>query len=539
MFGARAFLLLPTLSATAALSKLGLRATSLHDELSAVGARAAGTAPEGGRDARRRCRRLPEVQACEEEMSWCTVHSPPLSSSERQECTAIVEEKFRLLKSSSYSAAVTRGNHSDADAGAAARVTEAMRNDYYDRCSEACGDGVDSSCVPECENDMYQCVDHMTSYNMSIEEDRKMRAQCQDKVIEDYKGWGTSWDESHPHLSSWRRDGGWSLQTLSGEIRQAMHVHCQLACGVNPDPDTMQQCETELIFCVDYAEQGGQQACLENVTEKYKKLDSAQHTHELRELSHRRNNSEGRDILSAAVRQGFYNRCQKACGKGADSSCVPQCETEMYWCVDHMTTHDFDIDYEPERETCLTSVEEKYKDFQDDWEESHPNLLRRRFAGSRGGRLAGGPAAGAEAEELRALSGELRRMLRWRCRAACRDRVDARGVPRCETRMYWCVDRTTEETARAIARGHGADGDDGGAGERCLKGIEARCRKLEDGLTGAHLRARGRDDRAAARFRQELDDLARQAPVSEEARADFAAFAKGWGFNATAWKFSM
>merc|ERR1719446_752459 len=63
-------------------------------------------------------------------------------------------------------------------------------------------------------------------------------------------------------------------------------------------------------------------------------------------------------------------RCRNSCGVGVDSSCVPQCQVEMYWCLDHDPPYESD-----KRDSCMNEVEDKYKKFGAEWDAIHPYLL--------------------------------------------------------------------------------------------------------------------------------------------------------------------
>jgi len=64
-----------------------------------------------------------------------------------------------------------------------------------DKCHDACGKGVDSSCVPECQVEMYTCLDH----DRKTAEGEKLYDECEKKVTDEYKDFGKKWDEVHPY----------------------------------------------------------------------------------------------------------------------------------------------------------------------------------------------------------------------------------------------------------------------------------------------------------------------------------------------------
>jgi len=42
-----------------------------------------------------------------------------------------------------------------------------------------------------------------------------------------------------------------------------------------------------------------------------------------------------RQWVNAEDHKQIHDECQVACGKGVDSSCVPECQVRMYGCLDH------------------------------------------------------------------------------------------------------------------------------------------------------------------------------------------------------------
>jgi len=140
------------------------------------------------------------------------------------------------------------------------------------RCERACGDGVDSSCLPECEVKMFQCIENFHPDESALD-------QCFEKVEAEFKKFGANWNATYPYLVG-RRASSKSTQT--------------------------------------------------------------------------------------AIIQG----CGSACGTGVDSSCVPKCETEMYWCLDHDPPYEID-----DQKKCMDEVVARFKKFGQEWEQKHPYFL--------------------------------------------------------------------------------------------------------------------------------------------------------------------
>lgn len=158
-----------------------------------------------------------------------------------------------------------------------------------DGCKEACGEGVDSSCIPKCETEMYWCLDH----NNTVASGAKLFRECKEEVTEKFKNFGSEWNSTH----------GSFVAATNG-------------------------------------------------------------THQVTSSSR---------VISAAERKAIEDMCNSACGTGVDSSCVPQCQTEMYRCLDHDTTPGYEWDTEQVEaapkliKECQDKVAEKYRSFGENW----------------------------------------------------------------------------------------------------------------------------------------------------------------------------
>jgi len=82
-------------------------------------------------------------------------------------------------------------------------------------------------------------------------------------------------------------------------------------------------------------------------------------------------NSSKSDVIDIVIQ----DKCKKACGENVDSSCRPQCQTEMYWCLDHDPVAESD-----DHDSCVKGVEERYRSFGTQWNASHGSLAATHLA---------------------------------------------------------------------------------------------------------------------------------------------------------------
>lgn len=280
-----------------------------------------------------------------------------------------------------------------------------------DECTKACGKGVDSSCVPECQVRLYGCLD----YDRKTKEGAKEYAKCEKDVIGTYEEFAANWEKTHPYVSKllMRRAGAVSATDIDNAQEE-----CIDACGKGVDTSCVPECQVKMYHCLDHDRKVPEglkkyEVCKAKVMKTYKNFAADwKDTHASLLVGH----ADDKAFKEIA------DECVEACGKGVDSSCVPECQVKMYTCLDH--------DRKTEKgakkyKKCSAEVLSDYEKFADKWNEAHPYLLTvRRHVGS---------------VELARVNDK--------CHDACGKGVDTSCVPECQVEMYSCLDhdRTVEE----------------------------------------------------------------------------------------------
>lgn len=258
-----------------------------------------------------------------------------------------------------------------------------------DECVEACGTGVDTSCVPECQVQMYQCLDH----DRKVPEGSKKYEECKKKALETYRNFAADWEATHPYLLAVGH------HTSAKELH-SIQDRCDADCGGNSKKSCAPRCQTAAYTClrIDASEAASEyKTCTEGAKAKVAEAEAA-------------------SLTTAPELAAVEQACTGACGLGIDASCVPECEVQMYGCEGGATQ---------KYTECTRKVLEKYEKFASDWNTAHPYLLA-----SRGH---------ADAETLEEMQDS--------CKDACGVGVDSSCVPECQVKMYTCLDhdRKTED----------------------------------------------------------------------------------------------
>merc|ERR1719272_2065865 len=130
-----------------------------------------------------------------------------------KDCTEKVTrryEKFASDWNTAHAYLLSSRGHADAE----------LLEEIHDGCAEACGVGVDSSCLPECQVKMYTCLDH----DRKTDAGAKKYKKCSAEVLAKYEEFADDWDAAHPYLLAVRRHVG-SVELLRVQDK------CKEACG--------------------------------------------------------------------------------------------------------------------------------------------------------------------------------------------------------------------------------------------------------------------------------------------------------------------
>lgn len=285
-----------------------------------------------------------------------------------------------------------------------------------DECTQACGKGVDSTCVPECQVRLYGCLD----YDRTKPEGAKQYKQCKEELLKKYSKFAEDWEATHPYLANLILKKNMAVCAADVE-----HVHdkCVAACGKGADSSCVPECQVKLYACLDHdrtVPEGKEKhaECEKDVLEEYRNFAATWNK------THPYLLAVGHADADAKTLDEINTGCTEACGIRVDSSCVPECQVNMYSCLDHdRKTEEGSKKYKK----CTAEVLSKYERFADDWDAAHPYLLAvRRHVGS----------------------AELQRV-QDKCADVCGKGVDSSCVPECQVDMYACLDhdRKTEEGA--------------------------------------------------------------------------------------------
>jgi len=375
-----------------------------------------------------------------------------------------------------------------------------------DQCTKACGKGVDSSCIPECQVRLYGCLD----YDRKTPEGAKQNKQCEKQVLETYARFAQDWESTHPYLTDLllRRKG----QVSAVDIEQAQDK-CVDACGKGVDSSCVPECQVKLYSCLDHDRKVPEghkkyQECEKKVLDTYRGfaadwdathpylLAVGRHTSakDLRSIRDKciadcgssskrtcvprcqttsytclhidatedavkyKNCADGiKSTVAAAFSadvelSAVEKACTSACGLGLDASCEPECEVQMYSCADNIKVQVTTKDGAKQYRDCTEKVVRSYEKFASDWNTAHSYLVA-----SRGH---------ADAELLEEMRGG--------CTEACGGGVDSSCVPECQVKLYSCLDndRKTDEGAKKYGK--------------CKAQVLAKYEKFADDWDAAH-----------------------------------------------------
>jgi len=232
----------------------------------------------------------------------------------------------------------------------------------HDKCDGNCGEDVDSSCVPECEVAMYQCQDfHSSTQETELEE-------CEAATLETAKNFAAEWDKKHPYLLLRRKNSGWRVKNvLSAKARLDIYHQCTEKCGKGVDSSCHIECEVQMYDCnnhnkvTDVDEHKACQRRALEIASEFAATWSDEHPYFLL----RRQSSAA--SLGQEARWQTFEMCDKMCGNGVDSTCVPECEVALYWCEDHDL-----VTSAEDKKDCEAAVLKDAQNFGAKWDSIHP-----------------------------------------------------------------------------------------------------------------------------------------------------------------------
>lgn len=267
---------------------------------------------------------------CEAEMFTCQDHDQPQEAQKLADCEAGVLTRYKNFGEewNATHFVLTHGG----------RNTAAATEEFASLCKAACGASADSSCVPQCETELYACLDHN-----SIEQ-ADARESCKQEVLNRYKDFVSNWNATH-----------FFQKRLSTE-RAAVRGQCEAICGPTVDSDCAIKCEVEMYACLDHnsiEEADARQKCVADVAAKFGNYDASHSKDRAVQLVANKANH------IASLKARSHELCISVCTKGLEvenSLCVTPCETEMYKCLALG-------DDAAEEKKCSEEVAAKYRSF--------------------------------------------------------------------------------------------------------------------------------------------------------------------------------
>lgn len=219
-------------------------------------------------------------------------------------------------------------------------------------CTEEAEDGghdASSTCVTDCEAKLDNCLQKTAVDSVEHRQCKKDVLATYDKKRELHK----------KHTKPLK------AKLVSSKEGPVMQGQCEDVCGSSVNSTCITQCEAEIYQCInstvpEEVEAGQREACFEQVLEKYKKFKAewdANHPYLVRHADQQARSKDHHE-LTAAERKAIHDQCEKWCSEGhrtASSTCVTDCETDMYQC--RMSTLPNEMD---ERKECRQRAEEKY-----------------------------------------------------------------------------------------------------------------------------------------------------------------------------------
>ncbi|CAK0879963.1 unnamed protein product, partial [Prorocentrum cordatum] len=147
--------------------------------------------------------------------------------------------------------------------GAAVVFSSAEVHRVLDVCHKACGEGVDVSCVPSCQDEVLACGTPS-----------QRNAPCEKKAVDKAANFRATWEKEHPHSF---------MKVATSVLRKKVETGCEDACGPYADSHCFTECETMMFRCmcmeedVD-AKKSVCEQCESEVLAKAKNFDERYHT---------------------------------------------------------------------------------------------------------------------------------------------------------------------------------------------------------------------------------------------------------------------
>ncbi|CAK0847652.1 unnamed protein product, partial [Prorocentrum cordatum] len=145
----------------------------------------------------------------------------------------------------------------------AAVVSSAEVHRVLDVCHSACGQGVDVSCVPSCQDEVHACG---TTAGQG--------APCEKKAVAKFANFRAAWEKEHPHSF---------MKVATSALRRKVETGCEDACGPFADSHCFTECETMMFRCMCMEEDIAEKKvacdkCESEVLAKAKTFDERYHT---------------------------------------------------------------------------------------------------------------------------------------------------------------------------------------------------------------------------------------------------------------------
>jgi len=221
---------------------------------------------------------------------------------------------------------------------------------------------------------------------------------------------------------------------------------CVLACGDGAPKNCVDDCNSAVYQCINnggVANAKETQRCRKEILTGIKRV----RTLSLNALPN--TTQTNKTTILAADQKLVRNKCHGVCGQNVNSSCVTECEMEMYSCIDSTLPDEV---AEGKREECFKKVLKKYEGFKKEWNATHGFVARHDINVSTAKEI----NVTATTKDINGTTTNAtvyykvtdadRKMIKDVCNAAC---TKAGGgapssmcVTHCETDMYRCIKET-------------------------------------------------------------------------------------------------
>jgi len=214
---------------------------------------------------------------------------------------------------------------------------------------------------------------------------------------------------------------------------------CDLACGDNAPKNCVADCHSAVLQCMTsagVADTKETRRCRKDI------LTSIKHVRTLSLREEPNKTMVNKTAILAADQKVVRNKCADVCGEDVDSSCITNCEMEMYSCINSTLPDEVAAG---KREECFEEVLEKYKGFKEEWNSTHGFVAHHDFNATTKARHDVNTTSKNATVHYTVTEAD-RKMIKDVCDAAC---AKAGGgapssmcVTHCETDMYRCIKET-------------------------------------------------------------------------------------------------